>query len=131
MAAIKHKNTSPELMVRSLIHRMGFRYSLHKKDLPGKPDIVLVSRKKIIQVHGCFWHMHRCRYGRVVAATNSEFWRVKRLSNVARDKRTLRLLRNAGWDVFTVWECWTKHLPSLESRLRSFLAKSQLVSNLQ
>jgi DNA mismatch endonuclease (patch repair protein) len=121
MAAIKNKNTSPELIVRSIVHRMGFRYSLHRKDLPGKPDIVLASRKKIIEVHGCFWHMHRCRYGRVVPATNAEFWSTKRLSNVARDKRIRRQLRFDGWEIMTVWECWTKDLLSLETRIRAFL----------
>src|SRR6476646_11083643 len=121
MAAIKCKDTSPELIVRSIVHRMGFRYSLHKKDLPGKPDIVLVGRKKIIQVHGCFWHMHRCRFGRVIAATNKEFWKTKLFSNVERDKRNHRLLRNDGWDVLIVWECKTRDRLALERRLYSFL----------
>lgn len=122
MAAIKCKDTTPERIVRSLLHQMGFRYSLHRKDLPGKPDIVLVSRKKIIQVHGCFWHVHRCKYGRVVAAQNAEFWRSKRLSNVERDERNRKLLRRAGWDVLTIWECWTRDAESLQRRLRTFLS---------
>jgi DNA mismatch endonuclease (patch repair protein) len=121
MAAIKNKNTSPELIVRSIIHKMGFRYSLHRKDLPGKPDIVLVSRKKIIQVHGCFWHMHRCRFGRVVPTTNTEFWATKRLSNATRDKRTTRALHCSGWSVLTVWECWVNDKASLMTRLKKFL----------
>jgi DNA mismatch endonuclease, patch repair protein len=121
MAAIKCKNTSPELIVRSLVHRMGFRYSLHRKDLPGKPDLVLVSRKKIIQVHGCFWHMHRCRFGKVIPMSNAEFWSAKRRSNVIRDNRVRRLLRSQGWRVLTVWECHTKNIPLLQSLLRGFL----------
>ncbi|HEY2497435.1 MAG TPA: DNA mismatch endonuclease Vsr [Candidatus Angelobacter sp.] len=122
MAAIKHKNTSPELRVRSLVHRMGFRYSLHKKNLPGRPDIVLGSRKKIIQVHGCFWHMHKCRYGKVSPATNAAFWATKRLSNVKRDKRNQKELKARGWDILIVWECATKDLNSLQQRLTQFLS---------
>lgn len=121
MAAIKCTNTSPELLVRSVIHRMGFRFGLHRRDLPGKPDIVLTSRKKLIFVHGCFWHIHNCRYGRVVPATNAEFWRVKRKSNVQRDKRNRRQLKDSGWEVLTIWECWTKDIRRLQRRLATFL----------
>lgn len=123
MAAIKCKDTSPEKIVRSLIHAMGFRYSLHRKDLPGKPDIVLVSRRKIIQVHGCFWHMHRCRFGRVKPATNAEFWAAKRASNAQRDRRNRRDLETRGWEVLIVWECWTKNSSALAKRLGTFLSK--------
>src|ERR1051326_1111426 len=116
MAAIKCKDTSPEKIVRSLVHGMGFRYALHRKDLPGRPDIVLVSRKKIIQVHGCFWHMHKCRYGIVTPATNASFWAQKRLLNVKRDCLTRRQLRKRGWRILTIWECWTKDRVSLQTR---------------
>jgi len=78
MSRCKGKNTKPEMIVRSIVHRMGYRYSLHRKDLPGKPDIVLTRHKKIIFVHGCFWHMHNCKYGKVIPATNSKFWQDKR-----------------------------------------------------
>lgn len=122
MAAIKGKDTSPELIVRSIVHRMGFRYSLHRKDLPGKPDIVLVSRRKIIEVHGCFWHMHRCRYGAVTPATNASFWAQKRNSNLIRDRQNGRELKALGWRVLIIWECWTKDISSLQSRLSEFLA---------
>jgi len=121
MAAIKCANTSPELLVRSVIHRMGFRFGLHRRDLPGKPDIVLTSRKKLIFVHGCFWHIHNCRYGRVVPATNAEFWSAKRRSNVQRDKRNRKQLKDSGWEVLTVWECWTKDIAALQDRLAAFL----------
>lgn len=121
MSAIKCKNTSPELIVRSLIHRMGFRFGLHRHDLPGRPDIVLTSRNKLIFVHGCFWHIHRCKYGRVTPATNAEFWRAKRLSNVKRDRRNFKQLRDSGWDVLTIWECWTKDIDRLQRRLTTFL----------
>ena len=122
MAAIKGKNTAPELLVRSIIHRMGFRFGLHRRDLSGKPDIVLTSRKKLIFVHGCFWHIHNCRYGRVVPATNAEFWHAKRQSNVQRDKRNRKHLRDSGWEVLTIWECWTKDISALQRRLRAFLS---------
>jgi len=87
---------------------MGYRYSLHKSNLPGKPDVVLVRHGKIINVHGCFFHMHACKYGKVTPATNADFWLKKRLSNVKRDRHNLSLLRKAGWKVLTVWECETK-----------------------
>src|SRR5256885_6490816 len=99
MRRIRNKDTSPELILRSIIHRLGYRFRLHRKDLPGKPDLVFPSRRKLIFVHGCFWHMHDCRYGRVTPATNAEVWQNKRLSNVARDVRHLKALRKDGWQV--------------------------------
>ena len=86
MAAIKGKDTRPEMVVRRMLHRLGFRYALHKNGLPGKPDLVFPSRRKVIFVHGCYWHIHDCRYGRVVPATRADFWRAKRRSNVERDR---------------------------------------------
>lgn len=121
MSRIRSSDTKPELVVRSIVHRMGFRYSLHKKSLPGKPDIVLVRHRKIIDVHGCFFHMHRCKYGSVVPATNAEFWKTKRLSNVERDRRNLRALRAEGWRVITVWECETRNITTLLRKLQRFL----------
>jgi DNA mismatch endonuclease, patch repair protein len=121
MTAIRGKHTKPELLVRAFLRQMGFRYSLHRKSLPGKPDIVLPKQKTAIFVHGCFWHMHRCRYGKVVPATNKEFWQSKRLGNVERDKRKQRELRKAGWHVFTIWECLAKNTSRLEKRLRFLL----------
>jgi DNA mismatch endonuclease (patch repair protein) len=103
MFQIKSKDTKPEILVRSLVHRMGYRYSLHRTDLPAKPDIVLVKHHKIIFVHGCFWHMHRCRFGRVKPATNAAFWQKKRQANADRDKKNLRKLRRLGWKVLVVW----------------------------
>jgi len=108
MAAIRYKNTKPEIVVRRLLCEMGVRYRLHRRDLPGKPDIVMPGRKLAIFVHGCFFHMHKCRYGQVVPATNAEFWQTKRSGNVERDKRNVRELRKLGWGVITLWECWTK-----------------------
>jgi len=122
MSRIRNRNTRPEMIVRSIVHRMGYRYSLHKKTLPGKPDLVLVRHRKIIDVHGCFFHMHDCQYGRVVPATNAKFWRDKRLSNVERDQRNLKALRRDGWRVMIVWECETRNLPKLSKRIEKFLS---------
>ena len=97
MAAIKRANTSPEMRVRRLVHRLGFSYALHSSDLPGKPDLVFRSRKKLIFVHGCYWHMHSCRYGSVVPATNTEFWQTKRKGNVTRDRASAEALASLGW----------------------------------
>ncbi|MDX6611741.1 MAG: mismatch endonuclease, patch repair protein [Blastocatellia bacterium] len=125
MSRIRSRDTRPEMIVRSLVHGMGFRYSLHKRTLPGKPDLVLVRHRKIIDVHGCFFHMHDCRYGKVVPATNAEFWRTKRLSNVKRDRRTLRELKRKGWHVMIVWECQIRDLPALAKRIEKFLTPSK------
>jgi DNA mismatch endonuclease, patch repair protein len=122
MSRIRSRDTRPEMVVRSIVHRLGYRYTLHKKSLPGKPDLVLVRHRKIIDVHGCFFHMHKCRYGRVVPATNAEFWKTKRLSNVERDRRNLSMLTRDGWNVLIVWECETKDTMTLASKLERFLA---------
>ena len=121
MSRIRGRDTTPELKVRSMVHRMGFRFRLHAADLPGKPDLVLPRHEKIIFVHGCYWHMHRCRYGRVVPRTNAEFWQNKRQGNVTRDGRNLRTLRRNGWQVLVVWECWTRDADRLRERLLKFL----------
>ena len=125
MSRIKSRDTKPERIVRSIVHALGFRYRLHKPDLPGKPDIVLVRHGKIIDVYGCFFHMHKCPCGRVVPATNSQFWEQKRVSNVKRDRRNLRTLRRAGWKVLVVWECETKRPNTLNRKLNKFLRAGQ------
>lgn len=121
MSQIRSKDTSPEIIVRSLVHRMGYRYALHRSDLPSHPDIVLVRHKKVILVHGCFWHMHRCRYGRVKPATHTKFWQDKRQGNVERDKRNLRKLRKAGWKILVIWECQTCYLQKLTTKIKRFI----------
>ncbi|MFA5252690.1 MAG: DNA mismatch endonuclease Vsr [Phycisphaerae bacterium] len=121
MSQIRSKNTSPEIIVRSLVHRMGYRYALHRSDLPGHPDIVLVRHKKIVFVHGCFWHMHHCRYGKVKPATHKKFWQDKRQGNVERDKRNLKKLRSAGWKVLVIWECQIKKPEKLINKISTFL----------
>ena len=122
MSRIRDKNTKPEILVRKIIHRMGYRFRLHRKDLPGKPDIVLSRHRKIIFVHGCFWHIHNCRYGKVTPKTNAEFWASKRQGNVARDKQNLRRLRKDSWKVLVIWECQTKDRDKLKSKLKKFLS---------
>jgi DNA mismatch endonuclease (patch repair protein) len=121
MSQIRSKNTKPEILVRSLVHRMGFRYRVHQRDLPGKPDLVLKRHRKVIFVHGCFWHMHKCRYGRVKPETRARFWETKRAGNASRDKKNLRKLRKDGWKVLVVWECQTRNLGKLTERIRGFL----------
>lgn len=108
MSRVRNRNTRPEMIVRSIAHRLGYRFRLHRHDLPGRPDIIFSGRRKIIFVHGCFFHMHGCPYGRVVPKTNSDFWRTKRLANVERDKRNVDALKKEGWKILTVWECMTK-----------------------
>jgi DNA mismatch endonuclease, patch repair protein len=123
MSAIRCKNTKPEIVVRNMVHRLGFRYRLHRRDLPGTPDLVFPRLRKIINVHGCFWHMHECRYGAVIPKSNAEFWQKKRNGNVIRDRDVSRRLTAAGWDVLTLWECETKIPNTLERKLRSFLQR--------
>jgi DNA mismatch endonuclease (patch repair protein) len=123
MSRIHGRDTKPEIIVRKTVHCMGYRFRLHRQGLPGSPDIVLPRHRKVIFVHGCFWHMHRCRYGRVRPATNAEFWEKKRRGNVDRDRRNIKALRAMGWRVLVAWECWTRDTPKLEHRLREFLAE--------
>lgn len=108
MAGIKGKNTRPEMLVRQFLHRHGFRYRLHAKNLPGKPDIVLPKWKVVIFVHGCFWHHHiGCRYA-TTPTSNLEHWQTKFTENVARDRRNIADLVTGGWRVLVLWECGIK-----------------------
>jgi DNA mismatch endonuclease (patch repair protein) len=121
MSRIRSKNTKPEMVVRSLVHRLGYRYRLHQSDLPGKPDLVFSGKRKIIFVNGCYWHMHDCRYGRVIPKTNTEFWQTKRQGNVTRDQLNRERLEAAGWQVLDIWECQVKDTTELEERIQVFL----------
>ncbi len=104
MSAVGSKNTRPELLVRSALHAAGHRYRLHRRDLPGTPDIVFVSRRIVVRVQGCFWHGHDCRKGKL-PATNVKFWTDKIGKNVSRDALNARLLNDLGWEVHDIWEC--------------------------
>ena len=124
MAAVRQKNTVPEMWVRRALHRMGYRYRLHSKDLPGRPDLVFPGRRKIIFVNGCFWHGHSCRKGRL-PKSNVEFWRAKICENRARDAKAIGELRGGGWEVCVVWQCEIGDQESLKGRLIGFLESTQ------
>jgi DNA mismatch endonuclease (patch repair protein) len=124
MSRIRGKDTDPERRVRSIVHKLGFRFRLHVRDLPGSPDIVLPRLHKVIFVHGCFWHLHRCRYGRVTPATNYDFWKEKREGTRKRDLKTRKLLKIAGWKILVVWECELKDIPKLKTRIQAFLQQT-------
>lgn len=115
------KNTKPELIVRSLLHNMGYRFRLHRNDLPGKPDITLPKHKKIILVHGCFWHSHIDCPRAKRPATNKKFWGEKIDKNMERDRVTVHNLIQSGWDVLTVWTCEVDSTEELRNKLLSFL----------
>lgn len=121
MRAVRSQNTAPEMRVRQAAHSLGYRYALHRKDLPGKPDLVFVARRKVIFVHGCFWHLHKCRHGRISPVSNQDYWRAKREKNRKRDREHLRALRAAGWKVLVIWECRTRDTARLRERLAGFL----------
>jgi len=124
MSRIKGCNTKPELAVRSLIYRMGYRFRLHRKDLPGKPDIVLSRYKTVIFVHGCFWHRHNdCRFA-YTPKTRADFWLQKLESNVSRDQQVKADLERLGWRVITVWECELRDLTQLSSKLDKSLRQT-------
>lgn len=123
MAAIRGVDTKPEIRVRSALHALGYRFRLHRKDLPGKPDIVLPKFRTAIFVHGCFWHSHDCRWGKVTPKTRPEFWAEKRGGTTARDDRKARALSELGWRVLTVWECETRDMDSLRRLLQERLCE--------
>ena len=123
MSRIRGKDTKPELAVRSALHRMGYRFRLHRKDLPGRPDIVLPKYRAVVFVNGCFWHRHKgCRFA-YTPKTRKEFWKKKFLENINRDKRSRTALEKEGWTVFTVWECETRSVDGLQ-KLLAHLFKS-------
>ena len=121
MAAVHSKNTKPELAVRKLVHAMGYRYRLHGKSLLGRPDLVFARRRKVIFVHGCFWHRHAGCKKASTPKTRPEFWQLKFDANVSRDERIEKTLVEEGWKVLTVWQCEIDNTEKLERRLNEFL----------
>ena len=120
MARVKTKNTGPELAVRRLLHGFGYRFRLHRSDLPGSPDLAFPGRKKVVFVHGCFWHGHNCRWGRL-PKSKLRYWAPKIESNRARDRANASALRRSGWRMSVVWQCELKKLPALKQKLVEFL----------
>lgn len=120
MAAVRQKDTEPEMVVRRLLHQLGYRYRLHVRDLPSAPDIVFRSRRKVILVHGCFWHRHACSRSSM-PATHVAYWQAKFERTIERDKSSIQSLRANGWEVLVVWECQTRHLKTLQEQLVRFL----------
>lgn len=123
MARIRSKDMKPELHVRRLVHSLGYRYRLHRKDLPGKPDLVFGPQKKVIFVHGCFWHLHPdpdCADAKM-PKSNTAYWKPKLERNVERDRQHIAALTEAGWKVLTIWECETRDMREVEQRIVKFL----------
>ncbi|MEM6627016.1 MAG: very short patch repair endonuclease [Pseudomonadota bacterium] len=119
MRAVKSKNTTPELRVRRAAHKLGYRFRLYRKDLPGRPDLVFAKHRTVIFVHGCFWHAHDCARGARIPKTNTEYWLQKRARNQARDAKAREDLEALGWRVATIWECETKPLETLKATLHA------------
>ena len=129
MAGIKSRDTKPERIVRSVLHRLGYRFRLHCRDLPGTPDIVLPRYRKAILVHGCFWHGHPgCRRS-ARPTSNAAFWEKKLSANAVRDAQVRDRLIEAGWDVLVIWQCETRDIAGLENRLCTFITGTSVISN--
>lgn len=120
MARVRGKDTKPEMIVRRVVHARGYRYRLHGKGLPGRPDLVFSGRRKVIFVHGCFWHRHSCRKA-TTPKSNIEFWKNKFEENVARDNRNMAELAARGWESMVIWQCETGDMPNLAKRVQEFL----------
>jgi DNA mismatch endonuclease (patch repair protein) len=121
MQAVKSKNTSPELLVRRLLHARGYRYRLHRSDLPGNPDIVFFRQKKVLFIHGCFWHGHDCARGSRIPKTNTEYWTAKVSRNRSRDAKVRKRLQSDRWKVLTLWECELRNEVAILKKLERFL----------
>lgn len=123
MRRVRGKDTGPEMIVRRLVHQMGYRYRLHRNDLPGKPDLAFIGRRKVIFIHGCFWHGHDCKRGARVPQTNTDYWRQKIERNRTRDADIRSSLTMQGWSVLTIWDCETKDQHALTRNIVAFLEK--------
>jgi DNA mismatch endonuclease, patch repair protein len=122
MRAVKGKDTAPEMIVRRIVHSMGYRYRLHRQDLPGKPDLVFPRLGKIIFIHGCFWHGHDCTRGARMPRANHAYWQRKITLNSLRDENSIASLRSQGWRVEVIWECELKDIRRMRARLAKFLS---------
>jgi len=120
MRRIKSRDTAPEMMVRRLVHGMGYRYRLHRADLPGKPDLVFAARRKVIFVHGCFWHMHGCKLSHT-PGSNTGYWLPKLARNRKRDAEHAASLKSLGWKRLVIWECELRQLEKVRQRVAKFL----------
>ncbi len=123
MAAVRSKNTKPEMFVRRLTHAMGYRFRLHRADLPGTPDLVFPAKRKVIFVHGCFWHQHGCKRASRIPKSNQSFWGPKLERNRARDAEYLKTLRADGWDCLVLWQCELAKPIRIELRISKFLER--------
>jgi DNA mismatch endonuclease (patch repair protein) len=121
MKSVRSRDTKPEMAIRRLIYSLGYRYRLHRNDLPGNPDIVFPGKKKVIFIHGCFWHGHHCARGRRRPKTNSEYWNKKLDRNIERDEKNQKLLCKDGWKVLVLWECQVKDLQKTKKQITRFL----------
>ena len=121
MQAVRSKDTGPEMVVRRIAHGMGFRYRLHRADLPGKPDLVFPARRKVVFVHGCFWHGHDCERGARQPKANADYWRTKIQRNRQRDRNSTEELKAKGWKALTLWECELRDTGAVRQRIYKFL----------
>ena len=128
MASVRTHDTGPELLLRKALHRLGYRYRTHYRKLPGKPDIAFPRFKKAIFVHGCFWHGHRCRWGRL-PKSRMEYWKQKVATNRTRDQRVTRAIRRTGWEVFVVWQCELREIERTFPGILAFLGTAKRKSS--
>lgn len=127
MRAVKSVNTKPEMAVRQIVHAMGYRYRLHRADLPGKPDLVFPARRSVIFVHGCWWHGHDCKRGAREPKTNRDYWVAKIDGNRKRDIASRQALEALGWRPLIIWECEIRNVDELSNRLSSFLGRTDFI----
>jgi DNA mismatch endonuclease (patch repair protein) len=126
MKQVQSQNTKPELLVRSIAHRLGYRFRLYRRDLPGAPDLVFPARSKVVFVHGCFWHGHPCRRGARLPKANADYWQGKISRNKKRDQQHRRKLRKLGWSTLVLWECQLRDQQKIAARLSRFLESSPI-----
>jgi DNA mismatch endonuclease (patch repair protein) len=131
MGQVRKKNTGPELVVRKVVHRLGYRFTLHRRELAGTPDIVLPRHRSVIYVHGCFWHRHDCSLAGRVPVTRPEYWLPKFERNIARDRMNQKTIGEQGWRSLVVWECEARDAETLQRKLRDFLPPREIARALR